>query len=183
MLINDAIDDARRLQASLRAMRVERAVLEEADLLCLALGHDPIENVLRFAFDALENIDAHLPSGTLAGLVRVRIRSLIGTLQALGKSSCTAEAANSEVFSQEELEQAARTGSGVAFLSPRQAWSAWRLAIPVERLQRPISARIAGILDAVHQVEVPHPRQLDHSGGERPIQATEPLPPAAAKQS
>lgn len=154
MLIDDAIDDARRLQASLRAMRIDKTALEEADLLCRALGHDPIENVLPFALDALEGIDDHLPAGTLAGLVRVRIRSLIGTLQVLGNSSGGSGDAGGERNPQEELERAARAGKGYGCLSLAQAWAAWKLAIPVERLQRPPSARIAALLDTVSHLAV-----------------------------
>src|SRR5690554_7691511 len=82
MLIDIAMKEARRLQASLRAMGIDRAALEEADLLCQALQHDPVESVVPFVLNTLERIDGHLPAGTLAGLVRVRIRNLVGTLQA-----------------------------------------------------------------------------------------------------
>lgn len=172
-MIDDAIHEARRLQASLHAMRVERAALEEADLLCRALDHDPVENVLPFALDALERIDAHLPAGALAGLVRVRIRKLIGTLQAFGESGHTAAAAGSEVLSQRGLEQAARTGTGVAFLSPAKAWAAWKLAIPVERLQRPLSPSIAATLNAVSQIEVTRLRRPSRTPERPPLETVE----------
>ena len=153
MLIDDALREARRLQASLRAMRVEQAALDEADLLCRALQHDPAENVVPFALDTLERIDDHLPAGTLAGLVRVRIRSLAGTLQAISDHLEPAETAHSAALTPRSLEQAAINGTGAAFLSPAQAWAAWQLAIPAERLQRPLSARLAAVLDRVSRLE------------------------------
>src|SRR5690554_4275454 len=147
MLIDDALREARRLQASLRAMRVEQAALDEADLLCRALQHDPVENVVPFALDALERIDGHLPAGTLAGLVRVRIRNLTGTLQAISDHLEPAEASHVAALTPRSLEQAAINGTGAAFLSPSQTWAAWKLAIPAERLQRPLSARVAAVLE------------------------------------
>ncbi|MGJ7458166.1 hypothetical protein [Halomonas sp. RA08-2] len=182
MPIDGALHEARRLRASLRAMRVDQAALDEADLLCRALHHDPVENLVPFALDALERIDSHLPAGTLAGLVRVRIRNLIGTLQALGEHSGKVEAANNEDISQDALEQAARAGAGVGCLSPTQAWAAWKLAIPVERLQRPLPACIATTLDAVSQTETSRLRQPSRSDQEPLLRRAESMSPTSSTQ-
>ncbi|AMD02495.1 hypothetical protein [Halomonas chromatireducens] len=154
MLINEALHEARRLQSSLRAMHVDRATLDEADLLSRALQHDPVENVLPFALDALERIDDHLPAGTLAGLVRVRIRSLVGTLQAISDRRAQVTITHGAALTPRTLQQAAINGAGTGCLSPSQAWAAWRLAIPVERLQQPLSARVARVLDRVRRLGV-----------------------------
>ena len=166
MLIDEAFHEARRLQASLRAMRVDQAALDEADLLCRALQHDPVENVVSFALDALERIDDHLPAGTLAGLVRVRIKSLAGTLQAISDHLEPAETTRGTTLTPRSLEQAALSGVGVGCLSPSQSWAAWRLAIPVERLQRPLSARVAAVLNRVSRLEG---ASKGLTGGLRPV--------------
>lgn len=182
MLIDEALHEARRLQASLRAMRVDQAALDEAELLCRALQHDPVENVVPFALDALECIDGHLPAGTLAGLVRVRIRSLVGTLQAASNHPEPTETTYSAALSPRALEQAAINGVGAGCLSPSQTWAAWRLAIPVERLQRPLSARIASTLDAVAGVRDSRLRQQNLIDQELPLQAAEPMSPTFSTQ-
>ncbi len=166
MLIDDALREAHRLQASLRAMRVEQAALDEADLLCRALRHDPVENVVPFALDTLERIDGHLPAGTLAGLVRVRIRNLVGTLQATSDHLEPAETTHGAALTPRSLEQAAINGDGAGCLSPSQTWAAWRLAIPVERLQRPLSARVAAVLERVSRLEG---ASKGLTGGLRPV--------------
>ncbi|EWH03233.1 hypothetical protein [Halomonas sp. BC04] len=166
MLIDEALHEARRLQASLRAMNVDQAALDEADLLCRALQHDPVENVVPFALDALERVDSHLPSGTLAGLVRVRIRSLVGTLQTLSERRDRTEITHGAVLTKQALQQAASNGVGAGCLSPSQAWAAWKLAIPVERLQRPLPARVVAVLDRVSRFENPG---KDLIGEARPI--------------
>ncbi|MGM0692761.1 MAG: hypothetical protein ACQEUN_05050 [Pseudomonadota bacterium] len=150
-MIDDALHEARRLQASLRSMRLDEIALGEAALLGRALEHDPIDNVLEFALDALERIDAHLPEGTLAGLVRIRLRSLVGMVLALSRQAGAADIDDREVVPWDALSHV--SGNNVAFLSPDQAWAAWKLAIPPERLQRPFSPRIAAVVDAVSQME------------------------------
>jgi hypothetical protein len=182
MLIDDVIREASRLLASLRAMRVDQVALDEADLLCRALQHDPVENLVPFALDALERIDCHLPAGTLAGLVRMRIRTLVGILQALDEHGGKADVTSSEIISQSTLEQAARAGTGVGGLSPAQAWAAWRLAIPAERLQRPFPARIVAILDAVAGVRDSRLRQQNLIDQELPLQTAEPMSPTFSTQ-
>lgn len=143
MLIDDALHEARRLQASLRSMRVEQAAVEEAELLCRALQHDPVENVLPFALDALVRIDAQLPEGALAGLVRARLRHLVGMILTIQE----------------------------------QAWTAWQLAIPAERLQQPFSPRIAAVLNLISCLEV---ARLDQNGTAAPnLQAQ--IPDAALR--
>ncbi|MBS9404928.1 hypothetical protein KG088_14970 [Halomonas sp. TRM85114] len=81
-MMDDAIHEASRLLSSLRSMRTEDAV-GEAELLLCTLEHDPVTNVLEFASDALEHIEAHLPDGTLAELVRNRLKSLVGMVLAI----------------------------------------------------------------------------------------------------
>lgn len=182
MLIVEAVHEASRLQASLRAMRVDQAALDEADLLCRALQHDPVKNVVLFALDTLERIDGHLPAGALAGLVRVRIKNLVGTLLALGEHTGMRDLVSSELISRGALEQAARTGTGVGCLNPAQAWSAWKLAIPAERLQWPLSTKITAILDAVSQGEVSQLRQPSRSDQEPPLRTAESMSPTSSKQ-
>ncbi|WP_373182412.1 hypothetical protein [Halomonas campaniensis] len=159
MLIDDAIHEARRLQASLRLMHTDEIALGEAALLCRALEHEPIDNVLEFALDALERIDAHLPEGTLAGLVRIRLRSLVGMVLELTQQADAADIDDREVVSWGALNHV--SDNEVAFLSPELAWAAWKLAIPPGRLQRPFSPRIAAVVDAVSQMEEARSRQQD----------------------
>ena len=182
MLIDNAMQEARRLQASLRAMSVDRVALDEAELLCQALQHDPVESVVPFALDTLERIDGHLPAGTLAGLVRVRIRNLVGTLQTHKDRREQAEVTDGAALIQHAMAQAASNGTEAAFLTPAQAWAARQLAIPVERLQGPLPACIAATPDAVSQIEASQFRQLNHADQGPPLQTDEPMSPTSSNQ-
>jgi len=46
----------------------------------------------------------------------------------------------------EALATAAESGEGIAHLSPAQAWAAWKLAMPAERLQRPLARHVLVLL-------------------------------------
>ncbi|MBW6390208.1 hypothetical protein [Billgrantia antri] len=50
------------------------------------------------------------------------------------------------------LAQAAQEGTGIAHLSPGQAWAAHRLAMPPERLEKPLAPHIAALLENVERV-------------------------------
>jgi hypothetical protein len=82
-MLDDAILEASRLLSSLRSMRAGNVLVDEAELLLSALEHNPDANVLAFASETLERIDAQLLQGALAGFVRVRLRHLAGMVAAM----------------------------------------------------------------------------------------------------
>lgn len=50
-----------------------------------------------------------------------------------------------------KLAQAAQEGVGIAHLTPGQAWAAWKVEIPPERLEKPLASHIAILLESVEQ--------------------------------
>ena len=56
-------------------------------------------------------------------------------------------------ITRDTLTQAAQEGTGIAHLSPGQAWAAHHLAIPPERLEKPLAPHIAVLLDSIEQKE------------------------------
>lgn len=78
---DDAIREATRLLASLRSMRA--ATVPEAEEVLATLKDSPDHNALMGCAAVLEEIDARMPGGTLAGLVRIRLKSLTGMVNAM----------------------------------------------------------------------------------------------------
>lgn len=57
-----------------------------------------------------------------------------------------------DTITRETLTQAAAHGLGIGHLSPGQTWAAHRLAMPPERLTRPLAPHIAALLDNVERM-------------------------------
>lgn len=55
-------------------------------------------------------------------------------------------------ITRDTLAQAAQEGTGIAHLSPGQAWAAHRLAIPPERLENPLAPHITALLENVERM-------------------------------
>ncbi|MDZ7852333.1 MAG: hypothetical protein U5L98_06705 [Halomonas sp.] len=55
-------------------------------------------------------------------------------------------------ITRDTLAQAAQEGTGIAHLSPGQAWAAHRLAMPPERLEKPLAPHIAALLENVERM-------------------------------
>lgn len=56
------------------------------------------------------------------------------------------------MITREAIQQAASQGHGIGHLTPGQTWAAHRLAIPSERLQRPLAGHIAILLANTERV-------------------------------
>lgn len=56
------------------------------------------------------------------------------------------------IITRDSLAQAAQEGTGIAHLSPGQAWAAHRLAMPPERLEKPLAPHIAALLENVERM-------------------------------
>lgn len=81
MITHDATQEAARLLASLRGMKAD--VVPEAEQVLATLEHEPDHDALKGCAAVLEEIDARMPGGALAGLVRVRLKTLAGMVNAL----------------------------------------------------------------------------------------------------
>lgn len=57
--------------------------IREATRLLATLEHEPDHDALMGCAAVLEEIDARMPGGTLAGFVRVRLKTLAGMVNAL----------------------------------------------------------------------------------------------------
>lgn len=55
-------------------------------------------------------------------------------------------------ITRDSLAKAAQEGTGIAHLSPGQAWAAHRLAMPPERLEKPLAPHIAALLENVERM-------------------------------
>ena len=55
-------------------------------------------------------------------------------------------------ITRDSLAQAAQEGTGIAHLSPGQAWAAHRLAMPPERLEKPLAPHITELLESVERL-------------------------------
>lgn len=56
------------------------------------------------------------------------------------------------MITREAIEQAASQGHGIGHLTPGQTWAAHRLAIPSERLQKPLASHIATLLANIERI-------------------------------
>ncbi|SOC51013.1 hypothetical protein SAMN05421509_10172 [Chromohalobacter canadensis] len=81
MSTDDATREAARLLASLRSMRADS--VPEAEHVLATLEHEPDHDALMGCAAVLEEIDARMPGGTLAGFVQVRLKTLAGMVNAL----------------------------------------------------------------------------------------------------
>ncbi|MFG6137975.1 hypothetical protein [Halomonas sp. B23F22_10] len=81
MRTDDATREASRLLASLRGMKAD--TVPEAERVLATLEHAPDHNALMGCAAVLEEIDTRMPGGALAGLVRVRLKTLAGMVNAL----------------------------------------------------------------------------------------------------
>ena len=80
-MLDDATREAARLLASLRSMRAD--TVPEAEHVLATLKDNPDHDALMGCAAVLEEIDARMPGGTLAGLVRIRLKSLTGMVNAM----------------------------------------------------------------------------------------------------
>lgn len=55
------------------------------------------------------------------------------------------------IITRDSLAQAAQEGTGIGHLSPGQAWAAHRLAMPPERLEKPLAPHIAALLENIER--------------------------------
>jgi len=55
-------------------------------------------------------------------------------------------------ITRESLAKAAQEGTGIAHLSPGQAWAAHLLAMPPERLEKPLAPNITALLENVERM-------------------------------
>ncbi|MBZ9568504.1 hypothetical protein [Modicisalibacter tunisiensis] len=55
-------------------------------------------------------------------------------------------------ITRDSLAQAAQEGTGIAHLSPGQAWAAHHLAMPPERLEKPLAPHITELLESVERL-------------------------------
>lgn len=57
-----------------------------------------------------------------------------------------------DTITRDTLAQAAAHGLGIGHLTPGQAWAAHRLAMPPERLEKPLASHIAALLENVERL-------------------------------
>lgn len=143
--------EARRLLASLRSMRASAAVAEASRLV------DALERgALDHAAGSLKHIDSLLPASALAGLVRVRVRCLVGMVTVMQDNQHhrpppDLEDTTMTIITRDLLAQAAHEGTGIEYLTPSQAWAADHLALALEHLEKPLAPHIAVLLESIEQ--------------------------------
>ncbi|WP_304526392.1 hypothetical protein [Halomonas sp. I5-271120] len=74
MSTDDVTREAARLLASLHSMRAN--TMPEAEHVLAILEHEPDQDALMGSAAVLKEIDFRMPGGTLAGFVRVRLKTL-----------------------------------------------------------------------------------------------------------
>ncbi|MGC3873804.1 hypothetical protein ACPF7Z_11100 [Halomonas sp. GXIMD04776] len=77
--MREAANEARRLAASLRVTRATLAA--EAEAIEDALLSEPNDADLQTVLAVLEDIETRLPAGTLAALLRIRLKNLQAILR------------------------------------------------------------------------------------------------------